>query len=286
MENCVNYQNKKYCLLTEDELRKKITVISFISAISVVLIHAYYVYHNSPAEYDVNMQMANKIAYFFNWLGHQYAVQIFFILSGFLLFRNMSRNSLIRKIKSRIFSLVVPYILWNIFYILFWIIASGLGWSDVVVNLNPVSLVKAIVTHQYFSTYWFMGNLIIYVAISPILYFLSRKKIVLLITNIGFLVVQFLISLNVIKWNIGNQGLFFTDWFLYFLCGVNIAIFLPDLFKVQLYLKYQNLVVWGGYFALCVVNKIVRWNLAVRIDNSVYHNFFSHNRMLQWNTMG
>lgn len=40
----------------------------------------------------------------------------FFFISTFLLYRNLSRETIISKLKSRIFSLLIPYFLWNTLY--------------------------------------------------------------------------------------------------------------------------------------------------------------------------
>lgn len=257
----------RFVLLSEDDFRKKVTCMSFVSAIMVVLIHAYWVFPESSMVYSPEMPVMVKVAYFLTWIGHNYAVQFFFILSGYLLFKNLNATNIKRKLKSRAFSLVIPYVLWNIFYIIFWLIASGLGWSDTVVDLNVLSLLKAIVLHRYFSTYWFMGNLILYVALTPFIYLASKKKIVLIVVDLLILIDQFLLEYGGINVQIGEQGAFGTDWFLYFLIGVNIAVFSPDLFKVCIKAKHIALMSIGGGIACILLTALLRqiWILRLLI---------------------
>lgn len=239
--------------LSEEDLHKKITFMSFASAISVVLIHAYWVFPESSLTYYDEMPFATKIAHFLNWIGNGYAVQFFFLLSGYLLFRHLNnKDALFRKLKSRVFSLVVPYVLWNVFYIFFWIIAVRLGWSDLKIDLSLTGLLWGIVTHKYFSGYWFIGNLIVYVTLTPVLYLISKKRGILIVLDIIMFGILLALSLNFFPSKIGDQFVFESDWFLCYLAGVNIAVFVPDIIRLRLDFKHKTILIWGGII-LCIL---------------------------------
>lgn len=254
MEECCN---KKYSMLSDENFRKKVTIMSLVSAFMVMLIHSYWVYPEASMVYYIEMPVATKVAYFFNWIGMNYTVQFFFILSGFLLFRNMTEESLWRKMKRRAFSLVVPYILWNAFYIVFWIIAACCGWSDVSVDLTPLAIIKSIITHQYMEHYWFMGNLIIYVAVSPLIFLLSRNKVLFIVFDVTMVILHLLLNIGFITFLISDQDVFGADWFLYFLVGVNVAMFFPNLFIIKLDMRgHRNFLIWGGIILCLALTKL------------------------------
>lgn len=96
------------------ELSNKIKILSFCSIIFVVWMHAYYLESERwPALY-----FAQKFVALFA----DFAVPIFFIISGFLFFANFNivdgtTNFFISKIKKRIRMLVLPYAIWCTLYI-------------------------------------------------------------------------------------------------------------------------------------------------------------------------
>ena len=109
---------------SEKEFSKKITFVSFVSALFVVLIHAYWV----SLSYSVQDTLSYKIVIgaenFVNFLGNSYALTMFFAISSMLFFRNVDDNNLKRKLLSRAKSLIIPYLIWNALYTLFFFITG------------------------------------------------------------------------------------------------------------------------------------------------------------------
>ena len=279
--------NMKYSEMKEENFRKKITFLSFVSAAVVVLIHAYYVFDYSPAGFDIGMFFPTKIAFCLNKIGYTYAVQFFFILSGFLLFRNMNEKNIKRKLKSRFLSLVVPYVLWNIFYIIFWLIASCLGVTDTVVDLNPVALILGIVTHKYFSTFWFMGNLIVYVAVSPVIYLLSKRTEGVIILDIVTLIYHCIAKANLFGMHFDYYSIVCSDWFLFFLFGINVAIFFPNLLKTEMDIKCKKIIFFVGLLCLTALLWIVEkfWLLEIVLTfGTIIHIIVLGGNCIKWET--
>ncbi|MCL2073276.1 MAG: acyltransferase [Marinilabiliaceae bacterium] len=136
----------------------------------------------------------------------------FFIFSGFLFFNNIkewNKQTYFKKIKSRIKTLVVPYLLWNSiavivvasYYLLrteygpqfltelwengilkiFWNYHAEGGWNDI--------FGVAVVSHYPFNaTMWFIRDLILLIFLSPLIYyFLKYSKLVgVIILGFGF----------------------------------------------------------------------------------------------------
>lgn len=120
-------------------------------------------------------------------LGHL-AVPTFFIISAFLFYRNIkSTKDTIEKFKKRIKTLFLPYILWNTIFVLIFLFIFNSPISQFIHtpnNLNSLSdIIKAIINSSY-TPLWFIKNLLIYICLSPLLFYLSKHLIYLLLTII------------------------------------------------------------------------------------------------------
>ncbi|MDE7154168.1 MAG: acyltransferase [Muribaculaceae bacterium] len=126
-------------------------------------------------------------------------VPSFFIISGFLFFRNVPKDSgigdffplYIRKLKSRAHTLIIPYLLWNIIGMM------ALLFKCYFFNLNSLGVIVdgSIQWGNFFRGFlylenglpydfplWFIRNLIGYVLISPIFFICARKTPAFLIS--------------------------------------------------------------------------------------------------------
>ncbi len=112
----------------------------------------------------------------------------YFIISGFLFFYNMPQLEWYKyrqKLKSRIYTLLIPYLLWNIIKIIITFVIAFVTHGDVQGiyvdgHLHVLSLLKSLWLAQYpFPTYiplWFVRNLMCFVLLSPIIYLLVKNK--------------------------------------------------------------------------------------------------------------
>jgi len=111
MNNCVYIPFKQSRDYNSKDLQSMvIQLMRFPLAIAIVFLHC----NSSP--YDENFCYSFIRQYIsFTWVG--IAVPIFFLISGFLFFNNIdhfSKKEYKRKLLSRIRSLLIPYIAWNI----------------------------------------------------------------------------------------------------------------------------------------------------------------------------
>ncbi|MGN1051453.1 MAG: acyltransferase family protein, partial [Acutalibacteraceae bacterium] len=100
-------------------LSNKIRYVKFFSVIAVVFIHSYnYADSYLLAETTISegFNIFAMMQYFISNGITRFAIPIFFILSGYLFFRNfdLSFKGYFAKIKSRFFSLVIPFVVWVI----------------------------------------------------------------------------------------------------------------------------------------------------------------------------
>ena len=96
-----------------------------------------------------------KIEFFFSEFLGQVAVPGFFFLSGFLFFRGLDdAKSWGRKVKSRVFSYVFPYLLWNSAMTLLYLSFGKAEWS-------MKSLWEGIFLYRFNPVFWYFYQLIL-----------------------------------------------------------------------------------------------------------------------------
>ncbi len=134
---------------------------------------------------------------------------IFFIFSGYLFFRNIDQltpQTYIQKIKNRIKTLLIPYLIWDLLYLLFiWGIQVVLGMTSTANHkvIADYSFTEglSLFWNGYYNgkpinfPLWFIRDLMIVVLFSPILYYVlwAEKKYLksfsLLLIGLGMLFV-------------------------------------------------------------------------------------------------
>lgn len=146
-------------------------------------------------------------------------VPCFYIVSGFFFFNNIQDFSLKiykNKLKTRIRTLVIPYFLWNVIGLILCIIKfEFLGFPSFgIIDNGTINLLRVIEGfwdltdgYPYAFAFWFIRNLIIFVIVSPVAYFIARRKI-------GFII--FIIILCVFS--------IYTYQFEYFIIGAFLSL--------------------------------------------------------------
>lgn len=96
-----------------------------------------------------------KIEYFFSEFLGQAAVPGFFFLSGFLFLKGLhSRKDWLRKEKSRVFSYLLPYLIWNTMMTLLYLSFGKAEWS-----LKTVA--EGIFLYRFNPVFWYFYQLIL-----------------------------------------------------------------------------------------------------------------------------
>lgn len=119
----------------------------------------------------------------------------FFLCSGYLFYRNYSWKKVLEKYKTRIFSLLLPYILWTLIY---YFIHAAVSWIPplrTVFNEQPITVtwqgvVDAVLNYRYCAFLWFLQFLILFVAAAPLIYLLIMNRYI----GIASIVIVFLIA--------------------------------------------------------------------------------------------
>ena len=161
---------------------KKKTIVSYFLSILIFMIHI-----SSFAQYDSSggtVSLVNdKLSFFFSESITRFAVPMFFILSGIAFFRNYDNSKYFNKLKSRFFSLVIPYLVWNTIWVIFEMVCtysfiSSFYTQREMFELTPTNILSGIFLHKYCLPFWFVFNLIFFTVISPIIYAVIKNKYV------------------------------------------------------------------------------------------------------------
>ncbi|MBR0039570.1 MAG: acyltransferase [Lachnospiraceae bacterium] len=148
----------------------------------------------------------------------QFAVPLFFIISGFLFFRNLKYvNDAVAKLKRRVYTLLIPYLLWNlIYYAIHLLLKPGNG-------ISMGEIIDAAFTYKYNPSFWFMYQLILLSIISPILYYLfnmswkNKQTVKWLVTIVVVVAAELAIATGI------DIPYLNEDAFVYYVCGYFLA---------------------------------------------------------------
>ncbi|MDR1764967.1 MAG: acyltransferase [Lachnospiraceae bacterium] len=169
---------RKTTELNEAQFRGKVLWVSFLFTVLVIWTHAgnaaLFLGESSPVTW------AHRIERLLGQHVAQMAVPGFFMVSAYLFYRNFTWDKLASKWKSRIRSLLAPYLLWNALYYLGYVVASRLpGLSGVVgkgtIPFGVVPLAEAMASHTYLYVFWYLRQLIFLVALAPAIWFAVRR---------------------------------------------------------------------------------------------------------------
>lgn len=160
-----------------DKASRKINILSFILFMGVMFTHTtnLEVYGISQEGFDLLVTIENGVSRIFHSCIH-----FFFFISGFLFFRNFQIHMLADKYKSRIKSIVIPYIVWNtLYYILFACILkipvlANIVNGDPTITAGILGYIKYIYDGYY--VFWFLRVLMWMYLWTPIWYFLLKKR--------------------------------------------------------------------------------------------------------------
>ena len=158
------------------------------------------------------------------------AVPLFLIISGALFFRNYCYEKTFEKIKNRIFSLVIPYLIWNCIWLLFDLFCSyflsdyfiGRG----IIKFDIPTVLKGIFLYGRNLPFWFIFDLILFTPICPFIYAILRNK---KIGIISIVLIWIIVGVTEHKVNF----LFRNDAILYYLVGSYVGIHNFTWFKAE-----------------------------------------------------
>ena len=169
-------------LIAKDQMNyfwKKRDFVYYVPSVLVFLIHI-----SSFAQYpfkEGTMALVNeKMTFFFKESITRFAVPLFFILSGATFFRDYTNEKYTTKIKSRFFTLIIPYLVWNTIWMIFDIFCSYSFISSFFVGrrlftITVGNVLKSVFLAEWNIPFWFLLYLIVFVLISPVIDLIAKN---------------------------------------------------------------------------------------------------------------
>ncbi|MCQ2142561.1 MAG: acyltransferase [Bacteroidales bacterium] len=165
---------------------KKVTLLNVIATFLIVFLHA-----ETPIRFGQPLDFQHYPFIYSVFCLTQIAVPLFFFISAILFYRSCEWKDIPKKLYKRIFSLLIPFVLWNfIFCVIYFtleripIMATRMSFST---PLNtPIDWILAI-WRSNLTPLWFVKYLMIYCVASPIILLVIKNKWVGLAAIIGSL---------------------------------------------------------------------------------------------------
>lgn len=172
---------------------KKKEFVSFLLSILVFFIHSYFAPDISGN--GMISVVNHKVSYFFSNSITRFAVPMFFVLSGISFFKNYDNKKYLPKIKARIFTLVIPYLLWNTIWMLWEIFTSHsflaqFSENNVPYPLTVTGILKGVFFYNCNIPFWFIFDLILFSLAAPLVFLLVKNKYVGILSVIGLSIVS------------------------------------------------------------------------------------------------
>lgn len=301
---------------TNSQLQSKtISFLRFPLIVLVVLIHTQI---NSINGISSNDTITNPFSgafpiyesnsFLFSQIIARIAVPLFFFISGFLFFYktpDFSLSTYAAKLKKRIFRLLIPYLIWNILFILSrnlpaiishgsspQIIGEGYSITDWISAFWCYNSTESPVSYQL----WFIRDLMVVVLFTPLIYWLIKNVGYLLPSILGiFWITQ--TSLNIVGFS--TEAFFFFSVGSYFsinkrnftelvkshttLLGIIyllfvIITFLTKDFSWSIYLKRISILI-GTPFAIAISASLIeqrKWRVNRFLDESSFFIYAYH----------
>ena len=234
----VDYSNN------QQRLSNAITWLRFPLIFLIILLHCY-----SVERLEGNHDTYFKVLYPFSlWLGET-GVPGFFFISGYLFF--LSKKTYAEKLKSRVKTLLTPYLLWNLILLILYLVAWGIGYPQNIngKNITGYTLIDYLRLFWDRGSFdngnfvpllcplWYIRNLLIMSILSPILYYVIR-----------FARETFLLCITV-WWLLTYHNAFVPQTILFFSLGAYFSIFSFNPIQIACKQKKRFLTIFA-FFAI------------------------------------
>ena len=187
----------------ENKMSTKLNWVRFLCAVIIVTDHSFdYIRYG-----EINKGVVENLIYFFTQMSTKgltwIAMALFFTISGYLMFHNWNNKIdtitwYKSKLKSRIRTLLVPYLCWNSIWTVFYIVAGKiLTDTNIDTSYTISNIADGVLYGKFNEIFWYIQVLMIFAVISPMIGMcVERLKIawVMIAAIISFAVMMLLVS--------------------------------------------------------------------------------------------
>ena len=239
---------KKNFLFTkssEAHIRNKISLLAFLASFFILYAHNHnYDVYGISSESTGILGITYAVEEYLNYIANYITTCLFFFISGFLFFRTFEINKLFEKYKSRLFSIVIPYLIWASIYFLYYVTLTNIPFikshmnAEETVLFNFGNWLSWLWVDEYY-TLWFLKYLIVYIALAPVIWLLLKNHFKKIPTGLIALVAMIVVF---------DSGIIDFEYFEridIYLVGAYIGLNLKD------YIYYKNRIL--SYVSLCFI---------------------------------
>lgn len=241
-------------------LSASITWLRFPLIFFIVMLHCY-----SVVRLDGSHGTYFKTVYpFALWIGET-GVPGFFFISGYLFF--LSRKSYGQKLKTRLHSLLVPYLLWNAILLAVYLAAYAAGLPQDINHKNIADYGVVDYLRLFWDRgsyddgnfvpllcpFWYIRNLLLMCLLSPVLYYTIRYTR------------EFFLIAVTIWWMLTFNNAFIPQTILFFSLGAYFSI--HEINPLELAIRYK--IFFLSLFILCAISDIAihtGWRAAISLQ--------------------
>jgi len=183
------------------------------------------------------------------------AVPIFFIISGYFFFRKpiLSIHDYFAMLRKKTNTLVIPFAFWNIVGLFILILSHEILINGIVTH--PLNIFIKFLKSDYYAPLWYVQNLILYMILSPIFFWLLKSNMRILLYIV--LIIEFFL------WRPVDCYWFSSEGVLFFTIGGILQ---------NSYLRSNTL---NNYFFLFVILFFFLW-IFISFGNFVWSNIYIH----------
>lgn len=174
-----------YNTYMNEYLSQKIKIVSFFAICCVLVQHAInFTGYIDPSSTFYGKQTFNAVMQYAIGYGvARPAVALFFLLSGYLFFRNYSLQKTLSKFRSRLRSLLIPYFLWGGIGVVFILLLQWLPfapgyfsslYTGVLSGKTIIEYIRIVLHHGVSFQLWFLVDLLLYTLLAPIFYIVLK----------------------------------------------------------------------------------------------------------------
>jgi peptidoglycan/LPS O-acetylase OafA/YrhL len=175
----------------DNDSSARLNLIRFPLIVGIVFIHAYQTsleFGSTQANVIPTGFLAVFIRDFFSVGLAGIAVPLFFFMSGFLFFYKLdwSSRSFLKKLRTRVRTLLIPFLFWNILYLLVIAIAQNISFTSSyfaggIPHITSAgvydyfNLIIGIDRHPIGFQFWYIRDLMILVLLTPVFHLMHKK---------------------------------------------------------------------------------------------------------------
>ena len=281
------------------DISQRITILRFPLIVGIVFIHA----SGTDINFSDGTVGLNTIPYLVSFIQNlissvlaRIAVPMFFLISGFLFFKNfeLTYSVIKQKFQTRIKTLLIPYILWNSFGLFLYFILQSIpifspffsGQSKYIIDYGLYDYLNAFLVFHWTPNsptvyqFWFIRDLMLLVLLAPVFWLVADK--IPIFGLLSFFCLWFF-NPKISFLNLSYYAVFF------FYLGAFISTANFQLNRIDLYGKWiiflylamavldavfltENILLFGGrfYSRLTIIPGIpAAWYIAGKITQSV-----------------